>query len=219
VWFSDSGAEEKVIQYLTDLSEEGSLIQGDAERDEVDNTATSFLDLGTGNGHLLFALREEGFAGYMLGVDYSATSVQLATQIERTRRERSQQADNDEIAGSLASIEFQELNILCANASVSRQFDVMLDKGTFDAISLSSELDSQGRRTSEQYRSRIKPFLRKGGLFIITSCNWTEDELRKWFEVQDDDFKFVFEDRLRYPTFRFQGQEGQTVVTLCFRLR
>jgi SAM-dependent methyltransferase len=219
VWFSDSGAEEKVIQYLTDLSEEGSLIQGDAERDGVDNTATSFLDLGTGNGHLLFALREEGFAGYMLGVDYSATSVQLATQIERTRRERSQQADDDEITGSLASIEFQEFNILSANASVSRQFDVMLDKGTFDAISLSSELDSQGRRTSEQYRSRIKPFLRKCGLFIITSCNWTEDELRKWFEVQDDDFKFVFEDRLRYPTFRFQGQEGQTVVTLCFRLR
>src|ERR1700753_375551 len=176
VWFADSGAEEKVIEYLARLAQDGSLVQGDATKNEADNAATSFLDLGTGNGHLLFALREEGFAGHMLGVDYSAASVQLATQIEQTRRHGKQQEDCDHITGSLAPIDFKELDILSSNSTISHQFDVMLDKGTFDAISLSSELDLQGRRTTEQYRSRVGSFLRKGGLFVITSCNWTEDE-------------------------------------------
>jgi EEF1A lysine methyltransferase 2 len=220
VWFSDSGAEEKVTTYLRDLVDEGKLALGDQEIGGVDDEAAAFLDLGTGNGHFLFALREEGFAGYMLGVDYSWPSIALATRIETKRRRKRHYSDGVDDLGSLAPVDFQKLDILSPDDAVIRQFDVVLDKGTFDAISLSSETDSDGRRASEQYRSRIKPFLKPNGLFIITSCNWTEPELRKWFEVDDGEGDMlVYEDRLTYPTFRFQGQEGQTVVTLIFKLK
>jgi hypothetical protein len=102
--------------------------------------------------------------------------------------------------------------------SVGRKVSVLLDKGTFDAISLSSEKDSQGRRISERYRSSIKPFLEDGGLFLITSCNWTEEELRSWLEKEEEgeDEIFKFRDRIKYPRFQFGGKEGQSVVTLCF---
>jgi SAM-dependent methyltransferase len=219
VWFSESGVEEKIIRHLNDLAEEGSLIKGDNEGHGIDHAATSFLDLGTGNGHLLVALREEGFAGYMLGIDYSESSIQLAKQIEQTRQ-RVIQDGNNSIEESFAPIDFQELDILAPHTGISNKFDVLLDKGTFDAISLSSKIDMEGRRTSELYRSNIKLFLRNGGIFIITSCNWTEDELRKWCEAGDtQNGTFAFECRLKYSTFRFQGQVGQTVVTICFRKR
>jgi SAM-dependent methyltransferase len=220
IWFSDSAAEEKVTMYLKDLVDEGKLTLGNEEIDGVGNEASTFLDLGTGNGHLLFALREEGFSGYMLGVDYSWPSIDLATKIEKMRRKKHHLNDGEECVGSLAPVDFQRLDILSPDDNIMRQFDVILDKGTFDAISLSSETGSHGKRTSEQYQTRIKPFLKSDGLFIITSCNWTEPELRKWFEVNGNDGNtLVYEDRLTYPTFRFQGKEGQTVVTLIFRLK
>jgi hypothetical protein len=95
---------------------------------------------------------------------------------------------------------------------------VLLDKGTFDAVSLSSEKDAHGRRVSERYRARVMPFLKDGGLFLITSCNWTEEELRRWFEKEEpgQDSIFKFRDRIKYPRFQFGGKEGQSVVTLCF---
>jgi len=212
VWFSDSGAEEKVVNYLIDLAQAEVLRQGDSETKEIDASATSFLDLGTGNGHLLFSLREEGFSGYMLGVDYSLASVKLATQIEETRQAK------DSLEGSFAPVEFQELDILSPSNIDPRQFDVVLDKGTFDAISLSPEKDSLGRRMTERYRAHVKPFIKEGGIFVITSCNWTEEELRKWLEVEERaNGSLVYKNRIKYSTFRFQGQQGQSVVTLCFQ--
>ena len=129
----------------------------------------------------------------MLGLDYSAPSIDLAKRIGQTR---ASQSSEDEEKGQIANlpIDFREFDILDSSTSIGSQVSVLLDKGTFDAISLSSEKDSRGRRISEQYRSRIKPFLEEGGLFLITSCNWTEEELRSWFEKDeegedgDDDF-------------------------------
>jgi SAM-dependent methyltransferase len=210
---------------LDDLADQGVLIKGDASNRIPDFLASSILDLGTGNGHLLFELRKSGWAGSMLGVDYSMASITLARQIEDARLLDGESADNDGNAGetvsSLAPIELKELDILAPELSVSQAFDVLLDKGTFDAISLSSEVDSDGKRRSERYRTQIKPFLKDGGLFVITSCNWTEEELRKWFETktQNESTVFQFESRIRYPSFRFGGREGQTVVTLCFKNR
>ncbi|KAA6407989.1 MAG: N-lysine methyltransferase SEE1 [Lasallia pustulata] len=48
VWFSDSLAEEKILEYL--LSDELGL----------DRETTNFLDVGAGNGGLLFSLRRGG---------------------------------------------------------------------------------------------------------------------------------------------------------------
>jgi SAM-dependent methyltransferase len=200
IWFSDAGAEERMLQFLENLSDETTLCK---EGDE----ATRFLDLGTGNGHLLFALREDGWEGEMVGVDYSAQSVRLAEGIRISKGEE------------YADIAFEEFDILgqSPGAWVKDGFDVVLDKGTFDAISLSSETDAQGRRICESYGAKVEPLVKKGGRFLITSCNWTREELRGWFETEGSGL--VYEDSVKYPSFTFGGKTGTSVVTLCFQRR
>jgi len=221
IWFSDSGAEEKVIDYLEDLADEGILFKLSEANGEGKNEwvqPTSFLDLGTGNGHLLFALRAAEWRGQMLGVDYSAASIKLARQIEWRRV---QERPDSEAVESSTPISFEEHDILSRtlpSQMLRGGFDVVLDKGTFDAISLSSERDVAGRRVCETYCSSVERLVRDGGLFIITSCNWTETELLAWFGSRDasEVGAFKLKDRIKYPKFTFGGQTGQSVVTLCF---
>ncbi|KAI1345927.1 hypothetical protein F5Y01DRAFT_39669 [Xylaria sp. FL0043] len=229
-WFDDSDAEVKLLEFLEDPERAREL--------GLDTATTSFLDLGTGNGALLFALRDAGWEGPMLGVDYSAQSVRFARRIERTRRlppaptsngeerdtegrkggnDNHRQDDVEDDEGEEVDVHFVEHDILHTPAtalldprfatSVTEGWDVILDKGTFDAISLSAEtLDGDAhtnngiatnintsntntttnraspRRVNEAYGTRILPLVREGGIFLITSCNWTEAELKSWFE-------------------------------------
>ncbi|KAL7627091.1 Protein-lysine N-methyltransferase efm4 [Parahypoxylon ruwenzoriense] len=215
VWFDDSDAEAKLIEFL---SSSPDLFPSN---DSYDNT--SFLDLGTGNGSLLFGLRDAGWRGPMLGVDYSSASVEFARRIASSR-------------SSSETISFLEHDILHSSPSAllsphypPHGWDVVLDKGTFDAISLSSETDSPtGRRVSESYKPNILPLVSEGGLFLVTSCNWTEDELRSWFEGGDSskdeeskerktEWGFQLVGRVAYPSFSFGGVKGQTISSLCFR--
>ncbi|KAE9965184.1 hypothetical protein BLS_007795 [Venturia inaequalis] len=238
IWFSDSGAEEKMIDFLEEYADSAQLYKDNSE--EHGMQATTFLDLGTGNGHLLFALRDAGWEGHMVGVDYSAASIRLARQIGQqrlsastsTRKEGepvdgdSESTDNavdhehEETGGCNLPVQFEEYDTLNPTPlphSPQDGFDVLLDKGTFDAISLSSETDTSGRRTCELYSHCILPLLKPNGIFLITSCNWTEEELRSWFEKETtNDYKFKFHDRIKYPSFTFGGHKGQSVVTLCF---
>ncbi|KAI4688705.1 uncharacterized protein J4E84_004635 [Alternaria hordeiaustralica] len=200
IWFSDAGAEERMLSFLEDLSDEGHIHKED---DGDDHNAARFLDLGTGNGHLLFALREDEWNGEMVGVDYSAQSVTLATSIRDAKDD------------SYEDIAFHEWDILsqAPGAWLGAGFDVVLDKGTFDAICLSQEEDAQGRRTCEGYREKVEPLMKKGGRFLITSCNWTEEELKGWFGGGE----LEFEGKVKYPSFTFGGKTGSSVVTLCFK--
>jgi len=212
IWFSDAGAEERMLSFLEDLADEGQLNKEvDAEETaegETKETPTRFLDLGTGNGHLLFALREDGWEGEMVGVDYSAQSIQLANEI-LARKD----------ASSSASVEFHEWDILSSapGSWLNAGFDVVLDKGTFDAICLSQETDAQGRRICESYREKVEPLVKSGGRFLITSCNWTAEELRGWFEGEGS--ALVYESSVKYPSFTFGGKTGTSVCTLCFKRR
>ncbi|KAL1998514.1 hypothetical protein VTN02DRAFT_6025 [Thermoascus thermophilus] len=119
-------------------------------------------------------------------------------------------------------------------------FDIVLDKGTFDAVSLSDEVveDTNGgtatnnkvvqRRVCEKYPGIATRLVRRGGFLVVTSCNWTEEELIRWFtggleredqgQGQEEDGLYVW-GRVEYPRFRFGGQEGQGVCTVCFRRR
>ncbi|KAI8960274.1 S-adenosyl-L-methionine-dependent methyltransferase [Daldinia sp. FL1419] len=215
VWFDDSDAEAKLIDFLSDPDSELQL----------STEETSFLDLGTGNGSLLFGLRDEGWRGRMLGVDYSRQSVEFALRIAKSR---SQDPDKEDEM----PVEFLEHDILQTPASAllgdarkPQGWDVVLDKGTFDAISLSSETDPiSGRRVSESYRARVAPLVRDGGLFLVTSCNWTEEELKSWFEGSKKDgedqmrgWRFDLVGRVEYPSFSFGGVKGQTISSLCFK--
>ena len=208
----------------------------DDDNGALDKAATSLLDLGCGNGSLLFALRDEAWTGRALGVDYSPQSIALARQVAASKL--------DDDAAAAAAVEFREWDIIGGPMDVvlehgddkasqrRRAWDVVLDKGTFDAISLSDELDAHGRRLCEGYRERVLALVRPGGLFLVTSCNWTEEELTSWFvrgESQRpaavaaatttgaEDGGFEVAGRVQYRTFSFGGAKGQTISTMCFK--
>lgn len=55
-----------------------------------------------------------------------------------------------------------------------RGFDVCIDKGTFDAISLNPNNSKEGKT---RYVQTLKDALKDKGFFSITSCNWTKEQL------------------------------------------
>lgn len=110
-------------------------------------------------------------------------------------------------------MEFKHWDIMGGDEWMEGQFDVVLDKGTFDAVSLSDKMDGHGRRVCEGYREKVEGLVKNGGLLLVTSCNWTEQELREWFEGGELNFM----DRIEYPTFRFGGSAGQSVSSVCFQ--
>ncbi|KAG8631403.1 hypothetical protein KVT40_000543 [Elsinoe batatas] len=211
IWFSDTGAEEKVLSLLEDLSDKGILYKSaSSDADAENGTAvppTRFLDLGTGNGHMIFELREEGWEGELVGVDYSEVSVELAGRIAGARG----------MGRGEGKVEFHRWDLLTETPGswLGDGFDVVLDKGTFDAISLAEGRDEQGRRAHEGYRDRVLPLVKKGGLFVITSCNWTREEVLQWFGGGEGELILFRE--VKYPSFTFAGQKGQSVCTLAFR--
>lgn len=150
---------------------------------------------------MLFRLRElGGFAGRMTGLDYSEASVELARKIMSAK-------------SNMEEIEFQVWDIMGAKPWIGGAFDVVLDKGTFDAVSLSAEVDGQGKRACEGYRARVEGMVKRGGILLVTSCNWTEEELKEWFGGGE----LLYEGQVEYPRFRFGGGTGQSISSLCFR--
>jgi len=87
---------------------------------------------------------------------------------------------------------------------------VIIDKGTFDAISLSENREE----LLVKYRKAISALYSntKDSYFVITSCNFTITELLKHFEPD-----FQLHSQVKYPTFKFSGAEGSTVTTLAFK--
>ncbi|ETI23411.1 hypothetical protein G647_05213 [Cladophialophora carrionii CBS 160.54] len=243
------------------------------EPDRLDNTSPAVLDLGTGNGSALFSLHLQG--GYttarMVGVDYSRRSIELAEKLRlqyaahRTQGTSSASATATATATTLGNIAFYTFDVINEDPKVqtwwprsdgesdSRTdlirrnpgFDLVLDKGTFDAISLSSDraVDPNTgleRRICELYPAKVLDMTRPGGFLLLTSCNWTESEVISWFtgyvsgrleggnnddaqqEQQqqrwgDTSARFEVYDTIKYPVFEFGGQKGQGVATVCFR--
>lgn len=87
--------------------------------------------------------------------------------------------------------EWQVCDILNTSESsalcTGKKFDVCLDKGTYDAISLNPE-DAKGCRG--KYIDNVFSLLAASGLFIICSCNWTKTELLEQFK--DSKYKQIF---------------------------
>ncbi|KAL2128974.1 hypothetical protein VTI74DRAFT_8397 [Chaetomium olivicolor] len=253
VWFDDSDAESKMVQFLDARAHSGV-------SSALDPQTARVLDLGCGNGSLLFALRDEGWRGRLMGVDYSERSVELARRVgisrgllgrrrsgedgewEEQEQEKQQQEEEEEEEDGASSneVEFRVWDVLAGSLDDVRAspastttteedgkeegdcagWDLVLDKGTFDAVSLSDEKDGQGRRICEGYGERVLQLLRVGGIFLVTSCNWTETELREWFESKtravEGGAKLKMAGRIEYPCFSFGGVKGQTISTLCF---
>ncbi|KAJ2124138.1 Protein-lysine N-methyltransferase efm4 [Coemansia sp. RSA 720] len=161
------------------------------------------LDVGCGNGHLLLELASRGYTN-LTGTDYSAQAVRLAHEIALS---------------SFHDITYAEQDFLdpeqVARVAGSKGFDVVLDKGTYDAICLMPMEDgSVDQKAIDVYPESVARSLAQDGVFLITSCNWTEDELVARFKDH-----LVLFDRVKHATFAFGGAVGQTVVTVAFKKR
>ena len=102
---------------------------------------------------------------------------------------------------------------MCASSMPDASFDLVVDKGTLDAVGLSPD----GQAARARYAATLERVLPVGGLVVITSCNSTVDEL-----IAELSGTGAFEevDRVRtYPTFRFGGHEGSRWCTVAFRRR
>ena len=237
------GAPVKILKFLTSESFPLSAkFAASQERLNVTASHASVLDLGTGNGSSLLTLRLQGsYHGYMVGVDYSPQSIELARKLGR---QYSNAACTTELSVQLPEVEyscdkiqFEVLDLLNDNPRTQSWwpsglndksadmtgFDLVLDKGTFDAISLSSNsinVDGKSMRVHEFFPRIAISLLSEGGFFLITSCNWTEEELIKWFTTGDEVAgKMEVFDRIFYPVFEFGGHKGQGVSSVCFRRR
>lgn len=69
-------------------------------------------------------------------------------------------------------------------------FDVCIDKGTFDAISLNPVNTNEGKR---QYVQALKDVLKDNGFFAITSCNWTKEQLLDRFSEGEKKIHYCLE--------------------------
>ncbi|KAH8297262.1 hypothetical protein KR044_008883, partial [Drosophila immigrans] len=155
------------------------------------------LDLGCGNGMFLIALANEGFT-QLTGVDYSPKAIDLAKGIAKDH----EFSINYDVADLTQSE--QPLNL--------GTYRIVHDKGTYDAVSLCPE-NPKEKRTN--YLKTVAQLLNdEQSLFIITSCNWTEEELVESFE----EF-FVKHCSIPTPTFKFGGKVGNVVTSVVFKKR
>ena len=162
---------------------------------------------------MLFALREPddddlSWGGELVGLDYSEASVQLARRIGDQKR------TDDHL--DTTRIRFERWDLLQEHPGdwLADGFDVVLDKGTFDAISL-MDYDDNSEHPCQIYRKQVTPLIKPGGFLFVTSCNWTKQELLQWLVADNGDL--IYFDEAKYPTFTFGGQTGQTIVTIIFQ--
>ncbi|XP_058067115.1 EEF1A lysine methyltransferase 2 [Anopheles bellator] len=153
----------------------------------------AIIDLGCGNGMMLIELAREGYSN-LTGIDYSPKAIELAKAICRDQE---------------LSIEYRVVDLMSAQETAALGlFKVVHDKGTYDAISLHPD-DAKTMR--QRYITNVNQLLRQDGLFILTSCNWTESELIQSFEGH-----FKLRTVIPTPTFKFGGKVGSVVTSIVF---
>ena len=125
------------------------------------------LEIGSGNGTLLFALCEAGYTPrYLCGLDYSSDAVKLACMVARTR--------NSEDVGFHVCDFLSELPPPASGRLDPLEgWDLLLDKGTYDAIAL-GEKDESRRSPVAGYPMRASRLLKEDGYFLIT-CKLQRD--------------------------------------------
>ncbi|CAL8126318.1 unnamed protein product [Orchesella dallaii] len=181
VWFGED-IMYKVVSYLLDchlVCEESKIV-----------------DLGCGNGVMILELAREGFKN-LTGLDYSENAIELSETLLTTN-------DHD------ATCTFQMANLLEEPDKLDLgKYDVCLDKGTFDAISLCPDLPQSEARS--KYFTNVVNLMTDESIFILTSCNWTTPELIS----MSADYLKVHE-IIPTPQFMFGGKCGNVVSIVVF---
>ncbi|TFY83217.1 hypothetical protein EWM64_g792 [Hericium alpestre] len=172
------------------------------------STQPFIIEVGSGNGTLLFALLDAGYdAKRLAGIDYSPDAVKLSKMIAGAR-------GGDAISLGVCDFLSETPSSLEGQASSVGGWDLVLDKGTYDAIAL-GEKDEHGRSPAVGYPARISQLLKEGGHVLITSCNFTEEELKTSFATYETGL--VYHSRVSHPTFSFGGHSGSSYATVAFQ--
>ncbi|GAA5895398.1 class I SAM-dependent methyltransferase [Sporobolomyces salmoneus] len=231
---------EREVKMFRDIGDEGEVWFGeDSAQDMVEwaeehfpQTEGRILDVGTGNGQLMFAFSSAGYTS-LTGVDYSPLSIQLAQSILESRLSAStttasaaaQDDDSeDEDHHEQPTLSSPPPNFFTADilevaldkpvsGVTGETWDLITDKGTYDAVCLSDET-REGKRLQDLYVESIAKLLQKGGIFLITSCNWTQAELEKAFV--NDKTGLTVHSNVPRASFQFGGSTGSSITTVAF---
>jgi len=166
------------------------------------------VEVGSGNGNLLLALAEAGYStSHLAGVDYSAGAVKLARFIAGKR--------GHDVTFYLSNfLESDPPLLFGMKESPEGVWDLILDKGTFDAIALGVK-DEDGKSPVSNYLTRVAKLVRPGGYFLITSCNFTEEELQAHFCVKER--CLIYHSHIEHPTYEFGGKRGSMISSVAFQ--
>ncbi|XP_022670091.1 EEF1A lysine methyltransferase 2-like isoform X2 [Varroa destructor] len=174
----------------------------------------SIVDIGCGNGHLLVRLAADHNFSCLLGLDYVEEALTLAKSLAVSKNVQGS------IGHKVCDLLSSPLTILENVGTIAHA--VVVDKGTYDSICLMPNMD-QAKRNA--YIQAVKTLITGScngedqehnarGRFLITSCNWTRDELLSHFT---NDFELVEE--LPTPAISFGGKQGKTVTSLIFKIK
>lgn len=168
----------------------------------------SILEIGSGNGVLLCELAKQGYdPSRLLGIDYSPGSISLSQRVAVNR-------SVEKITFKLCDFLTEDPPRLSNMPEALHSWDLLLDKGTFDAIAL-AEKDASGNSPSDSYPARVSRLLRPDGLFLITSCNFTEEELKDKFAT--DQMGLRYHSRIQHKTFSYGGKSGSICSSVAFQ--
>lgn len=221
-WFDDSDAEFKMIELLMN---EASFPDTEIAFQDKETNITNFIDLGTGNGHFLFELvQDEEFVenfpekNRLLGCDYSAKSIELARNIQREKFLDSETIQNHLTFEVIDLFDEESDFFNSVKNNKKEKFQVVTDKGTLDAIALSGmskfspSLDKDISLV-DYYPHVIDNLLAENGMFLITSCNFTQEELIRIIESTGN---LKYYSHVNYPSIEFGGVKGSTICTVAF---
>lgn len=146
---------------------------------------------------MLVELYREGYKN-LTGVDYSANAVELASRIACDQNMKINYEVIDLLNGDEVKQKFGNM-----------KFDVVHDKGTYDAISLHPENPAEKRAT---YINNLCHLTSDSGFLILSSCNWTETELCSAFSRKFESYRTI-----PTPTFKFGGSVGSVVTQIVLK--
>ncbi|KAG5893660.1 hypothetical protein JTB14_028814 [Gonioctena quinquepunctata] len=150
---------------------------------------SKIVDIGCGNGMLLIELANEKYSN-LTGLDYSENAVKLSQKIAEKQN---------------LNIQYSRCDIL---EGLQDTYDIIHDKGTYDAVSLSEN----AKENRSKYIENVHRNLKTEGILIITSCNWTQSELEEQFRG-----KFGRLAIIPTPQFKFGGKVGNVVTSCVFK--
>lgn len=179
-----------------------------------------FIDIGCGNAFLALALIEKLNSLNMVdiiknleihAIDYSSDSIQLSESIATDRGYRE--------SISLERCDFLNLSEV-QNLACGKNYDFIVDKGTYDAICLlAGESEVELRDTKDKYIRSLFSLVNKFSHFLLASCNNTDQELFQVFEeLTPPSHEFKMIDKIETPKIQFGGKEGSQVTCIILKL-